>query len=181
MATHSSILVGRIPWTEEPGGLQSRVLQRVRHDWAHTITYIATGGRDDCEEGSSVDATHSHLKQIELRSRQWEYHILAVRQGPGSLALQKRISTKTESNETSKVFIRRKKEYSICGYSHGWTQRDTTCGSLNHLYGPFLLDFLWPIILTCPVQSPYLVSLRILPHVYMHFLGKMDSTEEAYG
>ena len=26
-----------------------------------------------------------------------------------------------------------------------------------------------------------LVSLRILPRVYMHFLGKMDSTEEAYG
>ena len=34
MATHSSILAWRIPWTEEPGGLQSMVLQRVRHDWA---------------------------------------------------------------------------------------------------------------------------------------------------
>ena len=33
MATHSSILVWRIPWTEEPGGLQSMGLQRVRHDW----------------------------------------------------------------------------------------------------------------------------------------------------
>ena len=32
MATHSSILAWRIPWTEEPGGLQSMVLQRVRHD-----------------------------------------------------------------------------------------------------------------------------------------------------
>ena len=31
-ATHSSILAWRIPWTEEPGGLQSIVLQRVRHD-----------------------------------------------------------------------------------------------------------------------------------------------------
>ena len=31
MATHSSILAWRIPWTEEPGGLQSRVLQRVGH------------------------------------------------------------------------------------------------------------------------------------------------------
>ena len=29
MATHSSILAWRIPWTEEPGGLQSRELQRV--------------------------------------------------------------------------------------------------------------------------------------------------------
>ena len=32
MAPHSSILAWRIPWTEEPGGLQSMGLQRVRHD-----------------------------------------------------------------------------------------------------------------------------------------------------
>ena len=32
MATHSSILAWRIPWTEEPGSLQSMGLQRVRHD-----------------------------------------------------------------------------------------------------------------------------------------------------
>ena len=32
MATHSSILAWRIPWTEESGGLQSRGSQRVRHD-----------------------------------------------------------------------------------------------------------------------------------------------------
>ena len=30
-ATHSSILAWRVPWTEEPGGLQSMGLQRVRH------------------------------------------------------------------------------------------------------------------------------------------------------
>ena len=32
MATHSSILAWRIPWTEEPGRLHSIGLQRVRHD-----------------------------------------------------------------------------------------------------------------------------------------------------
>ena len=32
MATHSRILAWRIPWTEEPGGLPSMGLQRVRHD-----------------------------------------------------------------------------------------------------------------------------------------------------
>ena len=32
MATHSSILAWKILWTEEPGGLQSMVLQRVVHD-----------------------------------------------------------------------------------------------------------------------------------------------------
>ena len=34
MATHSSILAWRIPWTEKPGGLQFRGSQRVEHDWA---------------------------------------------------------------------------------------------------------------------------------------------------
>ena len=32
MATHSSILAWKIPWAEEPGGLQSMGPQRVRHD-----------------------------------------------------------------------------------------------------------------------------------------------------
>ena len=39
MATNTSILAWRIPWTEEPGGLQCTGLQRVRHDGsnlAHT-------------------------------------------------------------------------------------------------------------------------------------------------
>ena len=37
MATHSSILAWRIPWTEEPGGLQPVRSQRVGHDWVtHT-------------------------------------------------------------------------------------------------------------------------------------------------
>ena len=40
VVTHSSILAWRIPWTEEPGGLQSMGLQRVRHDWvANTYTF----------------------------------------------------------------------------------------------------------------------------------------------
>ena len=38
MATHSSTLAWRIPWTEEPSGLQSIGSQRVRHDGAITLT-----------------------------------------------------------------------------------------------------------------------------------------------
>ena len=34
MATNSSILAWEIPWTEEPAGVQSIVLQRVGQDWA---------------------------------------------------------------------------------------------------------------------------------------------------
>ena len=38
MATHSSILAWRIPWTEEPGGLQSTGSQRVGHDRATSLS-----------------------------------------------------------------------------------------------------------------------------------------------
>ena len=38
MATHSSILAWRIPWTEEPSGLQSMASQKAGHDWV-TNTY----------------------------------------------------------------------------------------------------------------------------------------------
>ena len=38
MATHSSVLAWRIPWTEEPGGLQSMGSLRVRHDWATLLS-----------------------------------------------------------------------------------------------------------------------------------------------
>ena len=42
MATHSSILAWKIPWTGEPGGLQSMGLQRVGHNLVteHTLTQI---------------------------------------------------------------------------------------------------------------------------------------------
>ena len=38
MAPHSSTLVWKIPWTEEPGGLQSIGSQRVGHDWATSLS-----------------------------------------------------------------------------------------------------------------------------------------------
>ena len=39
MATHSSILAWEIPWTEEPGRLQSMGSRRAGHDWTHTQLY----------------------------------------------------------------------------------------------------------------------------------------------
>ena len=45
MATHSSILAWRIPWTEEPGGIQSMGSQSFQHDWAtNTFTFQFFGG-----------------------------------------------------------------------------------------------------------------------------------------
>ena len=48
MATHSSMLVWRIPWTEEPGGPQSMGSQRVRQDWATNTLLTDQGTRLVC-------------------------------------------------------------------------------------------------------------------------------------
>ena len=48
MATHSSILAWRVPWTEEPGGLQSMGSQRIRHDWALSLFFLAKREGNKC-------------------------------------------------------------------------------------------------------------------------------------
>ena len=60
MATHSSILVWRILWTEEPGGLQCMGSQRVRHSWS--------------------DLAHTHVKCLDLVSAAniWTATIIAT-------------------------------------------------------------------------------------------------------
>ena len=45
LATRSSILAWRIPWTEQPGGLQSLEPERVRHNWATNTVYKV----EDCQ------------------------------------------------------------------------------------------------------------------------------------
>ena len=44
MATRSSICVWRIPWTEEPGGLQSMGSQRVGHNWSNLAPTLLSLG-----------------------------------------------------------------------------------------------------------------------------------------
>ena len=56
MATHSSILAWRIPWTEEPGRLQSMGSQRAGHDWSDLAwTHARTGGL------SAKNITNAHI------------------------------------------------------------------------------------------------------------------------
>ena len=42
MAIHSSTIAWKIPWTEEPGKLQSMRSQRIRHDFTFTFTFTFT-------------------------------------------------------------------------------------------------------------------------------------------
>ena len=60
MATHSSFLAWRIPWTEEPGGLQPMGSQRVGHDWADTAVSL-TGW--DASAESPERSTHCQNQQ----------------------------------------------------------------------------------------------------------------------
>ena len=48
MATHSSILAWRIPWTEKSGGLQSTGSQRVGHNWATSLHFHYTIREGGC-------------------------------------------------------------------------------------------------------------------------------------
>ena len=66
MATHSSILAWRIPWMEQPGGLQSMGSQRVGQDWAQhshhsTKRVISNCGRYYCRKGGPLPGPEIRL------------------------------------------------------------------------------------------------------------------------
>ena len=65
MATHSSTLAWKIPWMEEPGGLQSMGLQRVRHDWAISLSLFKISVDGDC---SHEIKRHSLLGRKDMTS-----------------------------------------------------------------------------------------------------------------
>ena len=63
MATHSSIFVWRIPWIEEPGGLQSIGSQRIGHDWSdlackHRLPWWL-GGKESLSNAGDIRDTSS--------------------------------------------------------------------------------------------------------------------------
>ena len=57
MTTYPSILAWKIPWTEEYGGLQSKGLQRVRHDWLE----------EKLEEGRRREVEYAHTCTLYLK------------------------------------------------------------------------------------------------------------------
>ena len=54
MVTHSSILAWRIPWTEEPGGLQSIGSHRVGHNWSNVAHTTSGNSRPEIGKGWST-------------------------------------------------------------------------------------------------------------------------------
>ena len=82
MATHSSILAWRIPWTENPGGLQLLGLQRVGHDWVtNTNPGVEVGLRVGLGEvargpgGSSGTTNLEYPRHFRVQSLIWKLHL----------------------------------------------------------------------------------------------------------
>ena len=70
MTAHSSILAWKIPWTEEPGRLQSMGLQRVRHGWdLNTHTHKDWEGASPREIPGREDASWGKFRSKKLHSK----------------------------------------------------------------------------------------------------------------
>ena len=72
MATHSSILAWEIPWTEEPGGLQSIGSQRVRHNW-ETNTFAFKLSEEIAAENRTLEYMITHKPMGEMCGLPSEY------------------------------------------------------------------------------------------------------------
>ena len=74
IATHSNILAWRIPWTEEPGGLQSMESQRVGHNWA-TNTWLRKHSDHTglllSKQYSSPSLFCQHSKALRIQQCEW--------------------------------------------------------------------------------------------------------------
>ena len=74
MATHSRILAWRIPWTEEPGGLQPKGSQRVGHDWVskHPWTHACAVGANSGQKIQRDQKPNCHFWEAWSKNRVWE-------------------------------------------------------------------------------------------------------------
>ena len=106
MTIHSQILAWEIPWTEDPGMLQSLGEQRFRHDWAHACTHTHTCTHPETNRTRSLffpisfaffkiklnkQTKHSQSKQINDSS--W-LEILYIQWSENSREKQYGVSTK---------------------------------------------------------------------------------------
>ena len=89
MATHSSTLAWKIPWTEEPGRLQSMGSPRVRHDWVTSLSLSCIG------EGNGNQLQCSCLENPRDGGAWWA----AVYGVPQSQTQLKRLSSSSSTGE----------------------------------------------------------------------------------
>ena len=66
MATYSSILVWRLQWTEEPAGLQSIVMHRIKHNSFFRFSILVKGNAKECSNYRTI-ALISHASKVMLK------------------------------------------------------------------------------------------------------------------
>jgi len=71
IATHSTILAWRIPWTEEPGGLQCMGSQKVRHDKQLSMQKACTYKYSHFDQFQITD-----LRSLNENLKRWAYLII---------------------------------------------------------------------------------------------------------
>ena len=72
MPTHSSVLAWRIPWTEEPGGLPSKGLQKVRCKWGNLAQHSMLRLRSQLRANSVSDSGSLLCSVVQGSSTRWE-------------------------------------------------------------------------------------------------------------
>ena len=105
MATHSSILTGIIPWTEEPGGLQFIGSQRVREDWVHTQQcsphllkkekvnhlkfrkHVSKSNKIMFRRKSRIKTSESVALKVQEQWREWKQNVKPGAMGQGTCRL----------------------------------------------------------------------------------------------
>ena len=112
MAPHSSTLAWKIPWTEEPGGLQSMGSLRVGHDWATSLSRIG--------EGNGNPLQCSCLENPRDRGAWW-----AAGYGVAQSRTRLKRLSSSSSNKLEQVFALR---------SSNFTVKYTTDETLAHVY-----------------------------------------------
>ena len=90
MATHSSMVAWRIPWTEELGRLQSRVALRVRHEWVtNTFTFLNLIQNIVNNNQNSVQLSHIQLFVIPwTAARQASLSIINSQSPPKPMSIE---------------------------------------------------------------------------------------------
>ena len=164
MAPHSNILAWKIPWTEEPGGLQSMGSQRVRHDWATSLSHIGEGNGNpfqcSCLENprdggawwaavNGVAQSWTRLKRLsssrDIYTWPWMMNVIS----PGGNG----IGEGTLNMKTTELW-----EYYVPENSTLWVCLETVSGGWGKMWSEWLPELKILRILLCHVNGKILNS-----------------------
>ena len=114
LGSHSSTLAWKIPWMEEPGGLQSMGSLRVRHDWATSLSRVGEGNGNPLQysclenprDGGAWRAAVYGVTQSRTRLKQLSSSSREIFEAPKKSEFKKQrqdLEEKSANNKTNKI------------------------------------------------------------------------------